>query len=474
MWSASTRVIAAVSGGADSVALLLLLRDLHARGELILEAVAHLNHSTRGESSDQDEAFCRTLAERAGLAFHSARIDVPERARLQRLSIEVAARNARREFLEQVRQAHAADVVATAHTQDDQAETVLLRMVRGAGLRGLGGIAPVRDSWIRPLLTCSRAQLQDELRKRRYTWQQDATNLDLRNPRNRVRHELLPYLEQHFNPSARQALSRLADLARVDEGTLERSTLDAIAQVVQFDETQARLNSDALGCLPEAIARRVVLHALERIGGRSYGVDDVDAVRAVAAGEGRTREISGLRVEHSGASVVLMIRALDRDAAPDENSGLVAGYEGQSPWSVWQPGAPFRFDLLIPGTVQVAETGWMLEAAGPYPPQPARYRPSSNQEVEIDAAGLGQELVVRSRQPGDRVRPLGLGGQKKLQDVFVDRKVSRSDRDRVPIVTDAGGRIVWVAGHVLAEDFRVTSRTKAVIILKLRRVSSPW
>jgi tRNA(Ile)-lysidine synthase len=446
LWRPETRVVAAVSGGSDSVALLLLLHDLHTRGELVLDAVAHVNHAIRGEAADQDEAFCRALARSYGVAFEGARIDVPARARREGVSIEVAARNARREFFARVAGTRAADCVATAHTADDQAETVLLHMVRGAGLRGLGGIAPSRDGRIRPLLTCSRAQLQAELTSRGQMWHDDATNADLVNPRNRVRHELLPYLERHFNPSTREALCRLADLARADDAALGNDAAVAFSRVCEWDGTAARLDTAALAALPEAVARRVVQHALETVGDEAYGADDVEVVRAVAAGECSAGEVSGVRVERSGGSIVLAERR-----AP---AGLAA---------------PFRVVLPIPGIVHAPDAGWTLEATAPQPLQPAQERVTSTQEVEIEAAGLGNGLVVRSRQPGDRLRPLGLSGQKKLQDVFVDRKVSRRDRDRVPIVTDARGRIVWVAGHVLGDDFRVTDRTNEVIILKLRR-----
>jgi tRNA(Ile)-lysidine synthase len=446
LWRPETRVIAAVSGGSDSVALLLLLHDLHTRGELILDAVAHVNHTIRGEAADEDEAFCGALARSRGVAFERVRIDVPARARRERVSIEVAARDARREFFAEVASRRAASCVATAHTADDQAETVMLHMVRGAGLRGLGGIAPARDGRVRPLLTCSRAQLQAELISRGQVWQEDATNADLVNPRNRVRHELLPYLERHFNPSARQALCRLADLARADDAALGDDAAAAFLRVVEWDGPAARLDTATLAALPDAIARRVVQQALEIVGDEAYGAADVEVVRAVTAGDFSAGEVAGVRVERSGHAIVLTER------------GVPAS-----------PAAAFRVVLPIPGAVQRPDAGWTLEATAPQPLEPGRRPVTSTDEVEIEAAGLGPGLVVRSRRPGDRLRPLGLSGQKKLQDVFVDRKVDRRDRDRVPIVTDTAGRIVWVAGHVLGDDFRVTDRTNAVITLKLRR-----
>jgi len=449
LWRPDTRVIAAVSGGSDSVALLLLLHDLHARGALVLDAVAHLHHGIRSADADADEEFCRALAERLDVPFASARVDVPAAARLERRSIEVAARHARRRFLEQMRCVRAADCIATGHTQDDQAETVLLRMVRGAGLRGLGGIAPSRGGFVRPLLTCSRAELRAELTRRNQPWREDHTNADLSNPRNRLRHDVLPALARDFNPAVRAALARLADHARVDDDALTREAAAIALGTLRFDNSHtARLDARQLATIDAALRRRVVQQALETLGGRaSFGAIDVAAIEDVLAGLRRAADLSGIRAEHSGDSVVLISKG-----------------------SVRIPSPPFRFTLPVPGSVQAADAGWVLQAEGPRLRQTAVGVAAAPDSVEIEAAGLGTSLIVRSREPGDRMRPLGLGSYKKLQDVFVDRKIGRSERDRIPLVTDERGRIVWLAGHVLGEDFRVTDHTKAVIILKLRRI----
>jgi tRNA(Ile)-lysidine synthase len=449
LWRHDSRVIAAVSGGSDSVALLLLLRELHARGELILDAVAHLHHGIRGAEADGDEEFCRALAEALDVPFETARVDVPGAARLERRSIEVAARHARRDFFARVRRARSAHCVATGHTEDDQAETVLLRMTRGTGLRGLGGIAPSRGGVVRPLLTCSRRVLRAHLEARQQPWREDATNADLSNPRNRVRHELMLALERHFNPAVRATLARLADLARSDEDLLSREAAAVALWALQFDHrSTARLDPTRLADVHPAIARRVVQRALEVTSGRAFhSADEVDAVQDVLTGERRGADLSGLRVEHSGDFVVLIKKGPDDVPAP-----------------------PFRFSLPIPGAVQATDGRWVLEAEGPC----SRLHTvvdHSPDVVQIAAEGLGRSLVVRSRQPGDRIRPTGLGGRKKLQDVLVDRKVRRIDRDRIPVVTDEEGRMVWVAGHVLDEGFKVTDHTKAVIILRLRRIA---
>ena len=443
MWRRDTRVIAAVSGGSDSVAMLRLLHDLTVQGELQLDAVAHLNHGIRRDS-DLDEAFCATLASELGLAFVSSRVDVPAQARETNQSLEVAGRTARHAFLDDLKRVRGADRIATAHTEDDQAETLLLRILRGAGLHGVSAIAPCRGSRVRPLLWATRAELRRELERRRQHWREDVTNADLVNPRNRIRHELLPYLERHFNPSTRRALARLADTARADDSLLARDGATTASAVVRTDPDAIRLEVSTLLTLPEAISRRVVQHALNAAGQLAPGLADVAAVLDIARGHRAAADICGLRVEPFGGFVVLITKGATR--APE----------------------PFRFELTVPGEVQLHDAGWILEATGPFgPPQPQSL---TTDVAHVDAAAVGRELVVRSRQPGDRMRPAGLGGSKKLQDILVDRKVRRRDRDAVPIVTDSRGRIVWVGGHVVGEAFRVTEGTKAVIILKLRRI----
>jgi tRNA(Ile)-lysidine synthase len=444
LWRPDTRVIAAVSGGSDSVAMLRLLHDLHLGGELRLDAVAHLNHRIRPDS-DADEAFCAALAARLELPFASSAVDVPARARSMRQSLEVAGRTARREFFQHLRRTRGADRVATAHTEDDQAETLLLRLLRGAGQRGASAMAARRGRRVRPVLWATRAELRQELERRDQPWREDSTNTDLTNPRNRVRHEVIPYFERHFNPSVRRALVRFADAARADDALLAREAAVAAASLVLHDDLgRVRMDAGALLALPEGISRRVVQFAIRAAGNVEPDARDVATVLDIARGDRAAADIRGLHVEPFHEFVVLLPRGAAR--APE----------------------PFRFELSVPGEVELHDAGWILEASGPFGrPQP---QPLTREVAHIDAASVGGGLVVRSRQAGDRMRPAGLGGTKKVQDILVDRKVRRQDRDTVPVVTDRRGRIVWLAGHVVGEEFRVTEGTKAVIILKLRRI----
>lgn len=442
LWAPGARVIAAVSGGSDSVALLFLLHDLAAQGDITLAGLAHLHHHIRADA-DEDAAFCRALAARLGIPADVGNVDVPALARAERCSLEAAGRRARYAFLDQAADRCGARHVAVAHTRDDQAETVLLRIMRGSGTTGLRGILPARGRIVRPLLDCSRDELQADLVARGEAWREDASNADLGTPRNRVRHELLPYLRAHFAPGIDGVLARTADVARVEEAFMAALADDAFARAVRVEAGRTVIDTAAVMDLPEALQRRVARRALETAAGtRSYGLEEVLAVVEACQGHAGTAwDLPGLRMERSGPGSVLLIG-------------------GRRP-SVVSSHDPCTLD--VPGQAWLGGDGPGVEAA--MAPAGAAVDAATPDVAFLDAGVVAWPLSVRSRQPGDALRPCGLGGRKKLQDLFVDRKVPRAERDRVPVVVDALDRVVWVAGHALDEAFRVTARTGAVVIL---------
>ena len=451
LWAPDVRVVAAVSGGSDSVAMLFLLRDLAARGDLVLAGLAHLNHHIRGAEAEADAEFCRTLGVRLELPVFSGEADVPALALRDGVSLELAGREARQRFYADVLNSAKAPRMALAHTRDDQAETVLLRLIRGAGSAGLAGIAPRRGQLVRPVLELTREELQTALRERRETWREDPTNLDRSIPRNLIRHEVLPILRT-MNAQADAALARAADALRVDAELLETLANAAYLQVVKGNDDNSVIVRGELTKLPAALATRVARYALETANPEgSYGLEEARALCAFAAG-GVDSQLSGLRMERFGSSAVLLSRRVQRVQQV-------------------HPVAAVDFPELrlgIPGTVEAPYGSWSLSAEGPLP-RPASVDHGAGTAV-VDARELGDHLIVRPRRPGDRLQPLGAPGRKKVQDVLVDRKVPKDDRDRVPIVTTEKGDIVWVAGQVLADPFRVTSLTSSVVILTLRRM----
>jgi tRNA(Ile)-lysidine synthase len=304
-----TRLLIGLSGGSDSVALVLLLRDLAEQGGFIVVSLAHLNHRLRCTAA-RDEQFCRDLADRVGLPITVESIDVASYAQTQRLSVEDAARRLRYDFLHRVAESTSADRIAVGHTRDDQAETFLLKLIRGAGLTGLSGIYPRRDKVIRPLLDVGRADLRHYLESRGQGWVDDETNEDLSNPRNRIRHKVLPELDLAGNSSSSPAIARAAAIVREDGQWLdELSDRRFDALVVRCS---AGLEIDVAGLMaePPPIRRRIVLMVLRLTApNREIGFDHVEAALEVAAGESAGVDVPGARVELRGRKMVLLREA---------------------------------------------------------------------------------------------------------------------------------------------------------------------
>jgi tRNA(Ile)-lysidine synthase len=300
-----SRVLVGVSGGSDSVALALLLRELSEHGGFSIVALAHVNHQLRPTAA-RDEDFCRGFGERFGLPIRVESVDVRSYATSQRLSIEDAARRLRYECLRRCAVEIRADRVAVGHTRDDQAETFLLKLIRGAGMTGLGGIYPQRGDVIRPLLDVSRSELRDYLTSLGHAWVEDETNADLKNPRNRIRHRVLPELNLAAGADTSTAIARAAGLARDDAQWLDELTEGRFDAVVREGSHGLEIDAAALDEQPPPVQRRILLRALRMIAiGREIGLDHVEAALGVAAGLSGAADVPGGRVELRRGKLVL-------------------------------------------------------------------------------------------------------------------------------------------------------------------------
>jgi tRNA(Ile)-lysidine synthase len=312
------RVVVALSGGPDSVALLHILRELETQRELVVAGTAHFNHRLRAEASDGDEAFCREIAARLGVILEVGSGDVRALAREQKRSIEDAARQLRYAFLAEAARRVGGEAVAIGHSRDDQAETFLLRLIRGSGTRGLGGIRPKAGLFVRPLIDISRDALRQFAAERGLTFREDATNADVAVPRNRIRHELLPYLEREFSPGIVDVLSREAALARDDDDRLEAEAIDLAASVVLVstadqlidapDPCVVQIDAEALSLLHPALASRVARQGLRHLAGdRFVGFDHVERfLTFVRDGQvGSAMSLPGQQARHGGKTVRL-------------------------------------------------------------------------------------------------------------------------------------------------------------------------
>jgi len=448
-----TRVLAALSGGPDSMALACVLADLAAGGRLRLVGLAHFNHQLR-PAADDDEKFCERAAAAFGLPFVAGREAVEDLRRRERRSLEDAARDARYRFLERARREIGADVVALGHTRDDQAETFLLRLVRGAGLRGLASMHPRRGVFVRPLLDCRRQELVAHLESRDVDYLVDESNRDVSIPRNRVRAKLLPLLAARFNPAIVDALANEADLAREAWTWMRGEAQDAAARICTRAGDRQEVDALELARLPEALALFVMHELMAEASAGRVTYRQVKAAVDLARGNGADFDAPGHRVERLGDRLVL--------------TGRPAGRGRRAP----RPVNLFRYSLSIPGEVVLSEASCIVSA------EPLEAGGRADAVLGTDAVAVSRKrcpgpLSVRNRRPGDRFRPPGLAGRKKLQDYFVDMKIDRFDRDRVPLVVDEQDRIVWVAGHAIDADFRVTDPAQAMIILRLKVLGGP-
>jgi tRNA(Ile)-lysidine synthase len=466
-----SRVIVALSGGPDSVALVHVLREVSAEGGFVVAALAHLNHGLRGAAADEDEAFCRDIAASLHLPIDVSHRDVPSIASERATSIENAGRWARYRFLAEAAERASADRIAVGHTRDDQAETFLLRLVRGAGPGGFSGIRPRLGAIVRPLIEESRSALMDYLSERGLAFREDETNLDTTVPRNRVRHELIPYLEARFSPGIARVLSREAAVARADAEFLQGLADQASEGITSLAGDSVHVDVAGLRNHPPAIRWRLVRAAIGLVPGAGFvGYDHVASVLEFvdSAGIGAHIDLPGVTGTRSAEGLCLSPKRDGRGRARNRRGAGSPDMErvgtNYFPVSLSIPGEAF---FPLAGVRLTAERAEWEAKEFSLPAGLPGWAPGS---VVVDAAELASSLGVRARRPGDRFRPLGLDGVKKLQDFFVDRKVPRGERDRVPIVVDDRDRIVWVAGHAIAEDFRVTPATKAVVILRLSRL----
>ncbi len=430
----SAGVVVAVSGGADSVALVRLLHAIREEHDLRL-SVAHLDHGTRGEAAREDAAFVEDLAAKLGLPFDLGHWS-PSRA----AHFEADARKARYAWLAQVARERSAERVAVAHTRDDQAETILHRIVRGTGLRGLAGMPERRTlgdgvTIVRPLLDVSRSSLRAYLATIGQIFREDATNADLSRTRNRIRHDLLPKIAAGYNPRIVEALAQLGRIAGEAHEPTERLARDAI---VLAQGREIVLDGEALVPLPVSSRAEVLRTAWRRAGWPEAAM----AARHWLA-------IARL-VDRPGSRLTT---AYAVDAVHD--GGLLRLSRPEARGHVVEP--PVR--LPIPGS---AEWGGRTIVASENAGAPHDERIDRDRLALLDAPGL----EIRGARDGDRFDPLGLDGHEQgLNDFFRGRGVPPAERSRVPLVCDARG-IVWVVGHRIAHRARITPETRAEVRLR--------
>lgn len=459
-------LLVAVSGGGDSLALLYALYQAQAEFDLRL-CGAHLNHTLRGAESDADAEFVAAEFRRLDIPYTLQRADVAAYRRARRLSMEDAARRVRYAFLADAAAHHAAHAVAVAHTADDQAETLLMNIIRGSGLDGLRGmqtldrlaIDAANLTLFRPLLGVSRAQTYAYCAALGLQPRQDASNLSLEHTRNRIRLELMPMLER-FNPAARDALLRLARNA-ADDADYIRAQTNAVWQDIAHQSDAAKgviaLNTQAIARQHPAVQSRILRRAVQAVKGNADGITRrhiLDMRRLIAGPAGRTLHLpDGI------------LFAIGYDEAHIGSGAAVA--DALSPL----PPICGEHPIAIPGETRIP--GWRISASVSDADNDfSAIADTDGFSETLDLDCVGVALHLRGRRPGDRFQPLGMAQSKKLQDFMVDERIPRRWRDGVPLLVSRYG-IAYVAGWRIAHWARVTDATKRRLHLNFHRDDSP-
>jgi len=438
-------VLVGVSGGPDSTALLHALRALRRSLRCRLRA-CHVHHGLRGREADADARQARALARSLRIPFTEHRVDVRAHARTHGLSIETAARQLRYRVLSDVADRVGATRIATGHNADDQTETVLLNIVRGAGPAGVAGIPPVRGNLIRPLIGVTRAEVERYCHAQGLSYRLDRSNLDTQHTRNRIRLEILPMLRR-VQPQVDSALRRLAAILREENEYISEQARQALREIGSQRPGQIGLARGSVGSLPRALQRRVLRAAIAVLKGDELDLplERIDAIAALAV-SGRTGSVvelpDGLVAELTYGELTIKRAA----AKPDARAG--------------------EWTLPVPGQVSIPELGVEISAAR----SRARRPPSDPDMALLDAGSVASPLTVRTWRKGDRFTPLGVRGSVKLHDFFINAKVPRAERESVPIVT-SGGAILWVAGHRIDDHYKVTGNTTRTIRLQQSRLA---
>ena len=445
-------LLVAVSGGPDSVALLSLLHHLAPSWHLSLTAV-HFNYGLRGEESDGDESFVRAFCHERQIPL-IVQEPVLHKSR-RNSSLQAAARDARYASMRQLAHDVGADRIVVGHTANDQAETMLMWLLRGAGLRGLVGVPYVREGIIvRPLLASTREDVLAYLDMEGVSYRRDSSNEKPLYHRNRIRKELMPVLTR-LRPAAVRMLQRQADVLREDETYLEHVVDDLMSSVVSGDEKgHQRLDRHGIGTLPAALQRRLIRQVLRRCDeqGRAPSLQVVDTVRHfLMKGRPGTRLAlrSGLLIQKQGYAE--LIRPVNRrpTGAPDAGRASNAELPVAIPSVVYWGRRNYRFEVQVMTCGEATQLPTMQSAS----------------RALFDAHRFSGPLVVRAWRAGDRFFPKGMRGRtKKLQDLFTDLKLEREERQDIPLLVAPEG-ILWVVGHRQDERFLVRDSTTSCMVV---------
>lgn len=441
LFQENDHVLVAFSGGPDSSALLHLLLEFSKEFPLKIE-LAHFNHKLRGRESDEDEEFVRKEAERLGIPIHIGSDDVKAYAKKRKINLEEAGSILRYKFLKEKAKEIGANKIALGHTMNDQAETFLMRVLRGSGLKGLSSIFPVKDeTFVRPLIEIKREEVEDYLKYYGIPSRLDSSNLSMKLLRNRIRFELIPYLEEKFGKRLVEHLSKSAQLIREEDEINKIIEDEKYKELISQDGL--RLNLKELKNLPVPLQRRIVRRFIEEI-------------------KGNLRRVGFYHIE--------LVRNLGKEKEANIPGKIVLKREGD--WLKEKKGKPEKKDYIfhwkIDSPLEIPEAGIRLTAKIIDFDEKERLEFDDRKRVFIDFGKITHPLIVRNRKEGDLFRPIGSPGKKKVNEVFRQKGILPEERDKLPLIISRD-EIIWSPGIPVSENFKITRETKKVLIIEVER-----
>ena len=438
-------VLAAVSGGPDSMAMLYCLYELRDQFEFKL-LVAHVNHGVRGELARRDQNFVEKISKDLGLDYYTINVDMAAYGKAHGMTSEEAGRLLRYGFFRDVLEENGGGRIAVAHNKNDQAETVLHRIIRGTGLDGIRAMSMISGDIIRPLLNISRDDIESFIEDRGIASVHDHTNLQAVYTRNKIRLELLPYLSENFNPNIVDSLYRLSEIAQLDLEVLEREIEKKYNLLVKKRTNNSIIfKGEQFIKEDEGSARRLVRRAILDVVGDLNGFGEVhiqSAANIFLTGD------TGKSV-HLGRNV--MAEVSYRDFAIK-----VGGTESLK----------FQSTTLKMGKNILADWGIVVTLEESEDKQTKAHKLSA----AFDMDKIEGNIILRQRVDGDRIKPMGMEGTKKVKDLFIDKKIPREERVKVPIISDQKG-IIWIPGYAASREYRVEPATRRIIVITIERIA---
>lgn len=442
------KIVVGVSGGADSMALLSILSELAAHFHFSL-AVVHVNHGLRGKAADADQSYVENVCKEWKLPCYSFHVDLKRFAKKEGMSEEEAGRYYRYQCFEKVRKAVGAQRIAVAHQQEDTSETILFHLFRGTGIKGLTGICPVREAIIRPLLCASRTDIEAYLNEKEIYWRTDETNATDAYTRNKIRHHIIPYVEEHINSSAGQHIRETSELLRDISNYLDKQATLAFDTCVKIGEQPVcAICSETFLSLDVVIQREVLRRAI-----------------GVAAGQ-----LKDVDKEHIEMVRKLFEKTVGRRCHLPYKLQAIRTYEGITIKKETDEAADWKRDVCVdvyaPGIYAIPETDLDIELS--------IKEIFKNEEIPInrytkwfDYDKIKNGLSVRTRENGDYITLDGQGHRKLLKRWMIDEKIPREDRDRILLLAD-GNHILWIMGHRISDNYKVSGTTKRVLAAKIK------